>query len=132
MIDERVPYTLYVKHDWAIFFLVNRELKQTSNVPWTNNIRHAVIICHLRLFKTRKIKNLVREFGLLHSCEMSEMREGKKTLILFVKCEKAKYFYVTEFYKGVLVRTFDNEKKQFKFLETFELSSLWFTNNHSH
>ena len=29
------------------------------------------------------------------------MREREKTLILFVMCEKAKYFYVTEFYKGV-------------------------------
>ena len=32
---------------------------------------------------------------------MSQMREREKTLILFVMCEKAKYFYVTEFYKGV-------------------------------
>ena len=64
-------------------------------------MRHSVIICHLRLFKTRKIENLVREFGLLLSCEMSQMREREKNLILFVMCEKAKYFYVTEFYKGV-------------------------------
>ena len=64
-------------------------------------MRHSVIICHLGLFKTRKIENLVREFGLLLSCEMSQMREGEKTLILFVMCEKATYFYVTEFYKGV-------------------------------
>ena len=45
-------------------------------------IRHSVIICHLRLFKTRKIENLVREFGLFLSCEMSQMHEREKTDII--------------------------------------------------
>ena len=40
--------------------------------------------------------------------------------------EKAKYFYVTEFYKQEPLKS---KKIQFKFLETFEVSYLWFINN---
>ena len=38
------------------------------------------------------------------------MREREKTLILFLMCEKAKYFYVTEFSKGYGGGNSDNEK----------------------
>ena len=47
------------------------------------------------------MENLVKEFGILLSCEMSQIREREKTSIFCVVCEKAKYYYVTEFYKGV-------------------------------
>ena len=57
------------------FIWINKIHKQTSNDPWTNNVRHSVIICDLRLFKTRKIENLVGEFGLLLWYEISQMRE---------------------------------------------------------
>ena len=57
------------------FIWINKIHKQTSNDPWTNNVRHSVIICHLRLVKTRKIENLVGKFGLLLWYEISQMRE---------------------------------------------------------
>ena len=102
IVHERLSlsFDLVLDRTWTLSGSI-KVINQTSSGPWTNNVRHSVIICYLRLVKTRKIENLVREFGFLLSCEMSQMHEREKTLILFVMCEKAKYFYVTEFYKGV-------------------------------
>ena len=52
-------------------------------------------------------------------------------------CEKAKYFMWLSFTMEYVLQwsmgwgDSDNQKIQFKFLETFELSYLWFINNRS-
>lgn len=70
-------------------------IEQTSNCPWTNEIRLYVIFCYLRLVKTRKSKILIQP-----DCPEFCMKV-KEFWILFVICEKTKCFYMAEFYKGV-------------------------------
>ena len=56
---------------------------------------------HLRL---QEVKILIREFHFYFyvKCDRLEFRVNVKEFwILFVTREKAKYFFVTEFYKGV-------------------------------
>ena len=101
IVQERLwfSFDLGLNRTWTLYGSI-KVINQTSNGPWTNNVRHSVIICYLKLVKTRKIENLVREFGFLLSCEMSQMREREKTLI-FLWCVKRPNILVTEFIKGV-------------------------------
>ena len=113
-INMRIPFTFYVKHDQAFFFVwiisvvrswpgfwqemdsrwINKSQKQTSNDSWKNEIRHHVIFCSIRLVKTRKSELLIIVLNFV-------WRETS-FWYFFVMHEKVQYFFnTTEFFKGV-------------------------------
>ena len=111
IVQERLwlSFDLGLNRTWALYGSV-KVINQTSNGPWTNNVRHSVIIRYLKLVKTRKIENLVREFGFLLSCEMSQMREREKTLIFLWCVKRPNILMWLSLSKGYGWGNSDNEK----------------------
>ena len=85
---------------WTFYGSI-RVIKRTSTGPWTNNVRHCVIICHLRLVKTRRIENFVSKFGFIISSEMSQiLREREIIFNIFRDVWKGQIFLWVGFTKG--------------------------------
>ena len=107
--EVKSSFDLDLDRRWTLYESI-KVINQTSNGPWTNNVRHSVIICYLKLVKTRKIENLVREFGFLLSCEMSQMREREKTLIFLWCVKRPNILMWLSLSKGYGWGNSDNEK----------------------
>ena len=91
--------------------------KKKTNGPWTSKVRKFVIICHIGLVKTAKIKNLIRECGFLYSCEMSEISLACE-IIFDIICYawKGQIFLCDWVLPKGIGEPLTSEKIQFKFL----------------
>ena len=101
---------------WAIlfgmmnFWLLNshgliKVIKQTTNGSWKNKIRcYIILCCLLRLVKSRKSKQLIREFVffiVMWNLIISNFVWKLKNFGYYSDAWEAKYFYMNVFYTGV-------------------------------